>query len=135
MLILCKSLRDLETNNIPFCLSFCPSSALRLPLHSLRALKGLWLPNNRPESGVVVRALFILPFCTKYIIFDYEIQTIRLNLSVTKIEHLSRIQFSCVIPAKAGIQAERALFNWMDCYVLVTLIKFWCSPATTLIIN
>ena len=53
------------------------------------------------------------------------------NLSVTKIEHLSIIQFPSVIPAKAGIQAERSLFNWipafagmtigMDCYVLVTL--------------
>ncbi len=30
-----KVLRDLEINNIPSCLSFCPSSALRLSLHSL----------------------------------------------------------------------------------------------------
>ena len=66
----------------------------------------------------------------------------RYQKSVTKIEHLSIIQLLSVIPAKAGIHAERVLFNWipafagmtigMNCYVLV-FSNYQCSILVTLI--
>ena len=61
------------------------------------------------------------------------------NSSVTKIEHLSGVRLFFVIPATAGIQAEKVLFNWipafagmtidMDCYVLVTLKTFFATVS------
>ena len=67
--------------------------------------------------------------------------TLKIDLSVTKIKHLSIIQLPSVIPAKAGIHAERVLFNWipafagmtigMNCYVLA-FSSYQCSILVTL---
>ena len=101
---------------IRICL-ICKGQGINLHLYPSDPSLSIFLLNNILSfRKIVLPKLTILEFSKN-------------SLSVTTIEHLSGIQFSCVIPAKAGIQAERALFNWipafagmtigMDCYVLV----------------
>ena len=45
----------------------------------------------------------------------------RNHSSVTKIKHLSIIHLPSVMPAKAGIHAERILFNWIPAFAGMTI--------------